>query len=207
MVNEHYFDNINSEIQAYLLGFITADGTINDTRKTPVLQVHISTKDNYIVRLLENEIGNTVKTYYSPDGKRVAFRTSSEYLCNKLREYYIMPRKTGYEELAIDILPSNLLSHYIRGLIDGDGWICNTKLKAGGVRKNIGFCGSELACEQLRDHFTRLLDTYPVKVSKVKGKNNYKINYASKTDIQRILRYIYGGATVFLERKYIEAIA
>lgn len=203
MVNEQFFDVIDNEIKAYLLGFITADGTINDSRKTDLLQVHISIKDKYIIELLEEYVGNTVKTYYTKSS--VAFRTANQHLCDSLQLLGVHPRKTGNEVLNMDILKSNLCNHYIRGLIDGDGWICNTKIGYG-YRKSVGFCSSKYACEQLRNFLYLNLKCYPVEVNKVKNKDNYKINYSAKQDVHNIIDFLYSEANFFLERKYKEAM-
>lgn len=204
MINENFFDTIDSEIKAYLLGFITADGTINDTRKTPILQVHISIKDVYIIELLENYIGCTTKTYYTSTS--AAFRTTNAHLCKALEKYNIFPRKTGHEKLSDVVLNSDLSSHYIRGLIDGDGWICNTLINGTHLRKSVGFCSSEQACVQMRNYFSTRLGCYPVSVLKVKDKNNYKINYSSVDDVTKIVKFLYTNAGFYLYRKYAEAI-
>ena len=203
LVNEEFFNVIDSEIKAYLLGFITADGTINDSRKTSILQVHVSIKDDYIIELLEAYVGCTIKTYYTDTS--AAFRTTNQKICDSLSKYGIHPRKTGNETLCNDVLYGNFGNAYIRGLIDGDGWICNTLINNFSYRKNVGFCSSEIACTQLRDFFTTSLGCYNVKVSKVGNKNNYKINYASVRDVSTIIRFLYADAHFFLQRKYDEA--
>lgn len=204
IINEQFFDIIDSEIKAYLLGFITADGTINDSKKTDMLQVHISIKDVYIIELLEKFIGCTIKTYYTKSS--VAFRTTNQHLCDALRFLGVEPRKSGREVLCEDILNNNLSNHYIRGLIDGDGWICNTLINNMYYRKSIGFCSSKIACGQLRDFFTMNLSCYPVEVNKVKNKDNYKINYSSKDDVTNLINFLYTNAHFFLRRKYEEAL-
>ena len=201
IVNEDYFEIIDTETKAYLLGFITADGSINDTRKTKTLQVHLSNRDEYLIKLLESEIGNTVKTYYSDNYKSIAFRATSNKLCDDLSVYGVVARKTGNEVLAFNLIQPSLRNHYLRGLIDGDGWISNTKYQYG-IRRAIGFCGSKESCEQMSEFLNSTLGTYPVKASKVLGKNNYKINYLGKKDIKEIVKYLYTGANVYLERKY-----
>ena len=44
------FQNIETELQAYLLGFFAADGSINEKRKT--LRIHLQKQDSEIVNLL-----------------------------------------------------------------------------------------------------------------------------------------------------------
>lgn len=200
-MNETYFDSIDTETKAYLLGFITADGTINDKRKTPILQVHISIKDIYIINLLISEIGCTIKPYINKSGTSISYRTTSKKLCESLGMYNVYPRKTGNEKLAFEKIPESLVNHYIRGLIDGDGWICNTEIANGSYRTCIGYCGSEMACSQMQYYLNKRLGLFPVTVSKIKDKNNYKINYSSTNDIDKLKKYLYCNANVFLQRK------
>ena len=198
MINEDFFSVIDSEVKAYLLGFITADGCITDNKNTLCLQVHISNKDRYIIDLLEEHLGSTMKTYYSEKYDSVCFRCTSNKLCEDLAKHHIVPRKTGCEMLSESVLTGHFANHYIRGLIDGDGWIC--RITSTG-RLSIGFCSSEQACTQMRNYMSLTLGVCPVKVCRVNSANNYKINYLGASDTQKIFDMLYDDANFYLQRK------
>src|ERR1017187_5657245 len=59
---ERMFNNIDNELSAYWLGFIMADGNMNDTNKT--LVIHLSQKDEYHLKKLGSLLGLKVNNYF-----------------------------------------------------------------------------------------------------------------------------------------------
>lgn len=120
-ININFFKTIDSEIKAYLLGFYLGDGSIHNNR----LQVGVSEKDFYIVRLFQEYISpNTKLTYYIPDnfGEKPSykFQVMSKNLIQPLVELGWGYRKT-YLSKNLPDLNEKLFFHFFRGYFDADG--------------------------------------------------------------------------------------
>ena len=133
---ETFFDNIDSEIKSYLLGFFIADGNIrlNDRCKNSYrLGVNISRDDEYIVKLFQKYIcpNNTILYTNNQNGVKKRkpvcnIRWTSTYMNNILNnKYNIRSRKTyNYEfEFPFEKIPEEFIWDFIRGFFDGDGHI------------------------------------------------------------------------------------
>lgn len=205
MLNDYYFENIDNEIKAYLIGFLLADGCI--TKHHGIyrqLQLHISTKDIEIAELLKNVTESTRKLYISPDGTRCMFRESSDIMVEHLSRFGIVPCKTGNEKPDFSLIHNSLIHHTIRGLIDGDGWISIGNYNGRNII-SLGICGSKYVCEYVTNLLSEQLGINILTASKVKDKNCYKLGYTSLVDVKQIIQFLYKDATVGLKRKYNNA--
>lgn len=138
ITNDTFFDDIDSEIKAYLLGFFIADGCVskdekNENRKAVRLSVNLSEKDREIVELFQQYIcpnNKIIVTNYrkgAVDRKPVnSVKWSSKYMASILENYYkIKQRKTQDIEFKFPFyrISNELIRHFIRGFFDGDGHI------------------------------------------------------------------------------------
>lgn len=126
-LNETFFDKIDSEEKAYMLGFIYADG--NNLFKINRISVQLAKKDEDILikfsKLLYNE--NIVKYTSKKNSKGNIFDYAylnlfSRHMSEKLASLGVVERKS-YAITFPNWLDKSLYRHFIRGLIDGDGWI------------------------------------------------------------------------------------
>ena len=90
-----------------------------------------------------------------------------------------MPKKTGCEKPDFSTIPTGLLRHTIRGMIDGDGWISISNTSTGRVAVSIGICGSYDMCETFTRYFNQALGLGLLTPSKVKDKKQNKLNFVS----------------------------
>lgn len=150
-VKYHYdrnrFQTIETEEDAYWLGFITADGCIIENRW---LAIGLAKKDTkHLVKfcsylgLNEAETKEIIKSgfggAYTGDNIVSSVKICSFDIIKNLEEKGITPRKSGKE--IPYICPSKELEKaYIRGLIDGDGYIRSTQY-------GFGIVGSKNICE------------------------------------------------------------
>lgn len=138
ITNDTFFDTIDSEIKAYLLGFFIADGCVEKDEKTPNrkairLSVNLSEKDANIIQLFKDNICPDNKIVISHYKKGALnrqpthmIRWSSKYMGKSLNDLYnIIPKKTNDFTFEFDFnkIPDNLVRHFIRGFFDGDGHI------------------------------------------------------------------------------------
>lgn len=129
--NENYFEVINTPGKAYWLGFIQADGSIRAEPHKGLfyLTIGLQLKDSYLLEQFLKDIDakdTPVATTINRIGER-KYPGKRIYLCSTklvkdLIRQGIEPRKSFSGTFAI-LESKKLLSHYIRGVFDGDGWI------------------------------------------------------------------------------------
>ena len=102
------------EEKAYWAGFIAADGCIMKN----TLKIEISVKDADHLNWWK-QFSATIKEY--PKHSSIYMTATNHHLINWLNGWGIYPRKTG-KEIFPKNKPKNLIVHWLRGLIDGDGY-------------------------------------------------------------------------------------
>lgn len=204
-VDDNYFQAIDSEEKAYFLGFIMADGGLlkgSHTSEYIRVGIHLNVGDIDILEKFKEAIKSNHTIFIGNKYNDCALRFVSRQMVSDLMSYGVTPKKTGREKLITTYIPDHLYRHLIRGLIDGDGWISSGEYN-GRVISSIGLCGSYDICNFVQSELHKAIGVGPLKVSKVKDKNCYKIGYSSFYDQKRIARYLYSGSTVYLNRKYV----
>ena len=203
-VDDNYFGVINTEDKAYFIGFIMADGCIlkgSHTQEYVRIGLHVNIKDIDIVEKFKYFTKSTNKIFIGDRFNDCALRFVSKQMVKDLGKYGIVPLKTGNETLITENIPYNLLRHTVRGLIDGDGWISFGNYQGREI-SSIGLCGSYNICNFVQSYLFSELGVGPLKVSKVKDKNCYKISYSSVNDQRKIAYFLYNNSNIYLDRKY-----
>ncbi|MDU7441155.1 MAG: hypothetical protein E7L05_11410, partial [Clostridium sp.] len=125
VLNENYFNEINTEAKAYILGFIYADGFVgNENFNNIVIAVNDLEILEFIVKEIEftGEIRKTKKGGFTNSKCGYSLNFSSRIMADRLRNIGLYPNKS----LTIDSIPiirEELVRHFIRGYFDGDGSI------------------------------------------------------------------------------------
>lgn len=131
LTNKTFFDVIDTEEKAYWLGFIAADGCVAGMdRGYPWLQIKLARKDRGHLDKLHAALGAdrpVIDNEQMSAGKMREYSTlavhSSDLVASLIRQG-ITPRKTL--TLQPWIGPPDLMRHYWRGLVDGDGSMTRT---------------------------------------------------------------------------------
>ena len=150
MYNKNAFSEIKTEEDAYWLGFLTADGYVCSTRK--VVRLKLAEKDSQhlikFAKYMGEENPHLIKDYggsYTRDNVCYFLEYSGELIVNNLAKYGVTPNKSTKEKPYI--FDDEFLNiAYLRGLIDGDGWI---------VKNEIGIVGSYDICSYVRGFFIK----------------------------------------------------
>lgn len=203
-----FFDNIDTEEKAYMLGLLLADGCIKDRVKNeggnlqPCICIELHKDDSYLLtKFLELVNCNNKLTKHK---NCMVLRFHSEHMANRLSKFGIVPRKTGHERIDwIYDIPDNLQRHVIRGLFDGDGWI-GTTIKRGNYIPNIGLTSSLDCVNTVSDFLSKKLGINRVKP--VTHIGCYVITYDGKDSCAKIANYLYSGSNIHLDRKYNKAM-
>ena len=138
------FDNIDSELKAYLIGLFYADAYLNKR----YLELTLSIKDKDYVEKLANIIGvNThIRNIKNTEYKSIGFNIYGKEIVNSLRKIGFIEKKSYQrDDIVFKNIPDNLKRHFIRGYMDGDGTIFKSNYKKKNVdwkesiKYNVGF--------------------------------------------------------------------
>lgn len=200
-IKHDYFDEIDTSMKAYLLGFFIADGTIE-----------VNQTGRYCIRFVQKQSDNTIlywiKDEISPSsfmgtiirGSRVYNRISitSTEIGNALIAMGLNPRKT-YEDFKLPTINEALQRDLIRGYFDGDG-------TAGAY---IGYKSVVRQVSITSNSITILKDVNQIlKVNGVKADARVSAKYYQLAiqDYQAWYKYIYPGITAFPRKQEAAAL-
>jgi hypothetical protein len=215
-INYSYFNSIDTEYKAYILGFIYADGTIDDKIKgnrQKRLKISIQEEDSYILdKLLLDINGNKTITRYPKSSiennwkKQKSASVASNEICNDLISLGCYPRKSTVG-MKFPKIPENLMNHFIRGFFDGDGCITVNKKIYRGKKVTSENFKIKLAFTSTDKDFLNTLCSYlPItkiyKTEKLRKMIVYTYWIERKQDIENVQEYLYKNANYFLKRKF-----
>lgn len=219
-LRQTFYSEIKTEIQAYLLGFHAADGSVDKKRK--MIRIKLQEQDEEIINLYRDYISpnsrifksgnyesktiireNTIKT-----NNIIGIEINSATLVNDLVKLGFGFNKT-YNENHIPKIPKNLIRHFIRGYFDSDGcitinirkYILKSEKESYKVRPsfNIEFKTKTLAIE-----FKKWLKIHQIdsNVNFIKRDNTYRLNVCSEKSIKQIYNVFYNNSNFYLVRKF-----
>ena len=212
-LNENYFDIIDNQNKAYILGLIYADGFIGNEKINNIV-ILLKEEDKYILEQIANEleftgnIRNAGKGGYENSGIRYALNFSSKIMCESLRILNV----TTVKSLTMDKLPNidkSLMRHFIRGYFDGDGCFCSSNNSSyynkinGDVKKYSYKSGawSLIGTEP----FLKLLENYldfHCTYSNSKTKEMKYLSISGKNNLNKLYEFLYEDSNLYLTRKH-----
>ena len=211
ILDENYFDCIDTESKAYILGFIYADGFVGDEKFNNIV---IAVNDLEILEFIAKEFkftGNIRKTKkggFENSKCGYSLNFSSKIMASRLREIGLYPNKS----LTIDTLPQidkKLVRHFIRGYFDGDGSIVlshNTSYYKAidGVIKYIypTYCFMILGTKGFLEEIIKESEFNYAKIHNTKSEKIKCIKINAKKEFNNIFKYLYDNSTIKLQRKY-----
>lgn len=129
-VNKDFFEVIDTEEKAYILGLLIADGCVRE-RRPGQLYLALELIDKDMIERVKKEINidssthNTVRKrdYIKNEKPTYSFQVTENKLCTDLAKYGVVPMKTKVTDWLTQDIPDTLKRHFLRGLFDGDGSI------------------------------------------------------------------------------------
>ena len=207
------FKEIDTEQKAYFLGFMYADGCISLIKRKNSSyikhQVQISLTDEQIIKELMKhfpffnlqifDFGKYKKSW----NKQFAMRKANNQLFNDLSNHGMIERKSGKNSqlLSIPLLKKRLISHFIRGVFDGDGSI-NIATKRPNLRRLEICSSSKDYLLQIKSILKRHNVNCPIFREKYNNMSPlYVLEWVKSEDIIDLRNFLYKDATIFLHRK------
>ena len=212
--NFRYFNKIDTEFKAYILGFIYADGNLfNNT-----LKIAISEKDKEILEKFKEDIKCNnpilfIKSNLKNRQDQVSLSITDVDLRNDLIDKGVIENKTFKIVFpSYNKVPKKLIHHFIRGYFDGDGCICVYKVKF--IRNNHKYintkcCINIVGTEQFLTELKKILENNNIKCnSKLYKRHKERFNnirtlvISGKQNCKSFYKFAYKDSNVFLSRKY-----
>lgn len=216
-VDDTFFDTIDSQDKAYILGLLYADGC--NYEDTGIIKLDLVTEDEDVLIKIKNimkytgNINHYHDKYKEINGKiyeckpysRLCIRSKqlSEQLANKgctnNKTYTLaFPKK--------EIISDTLIKDFIRGYMDGDGgisyWIDNKN--TGHKKFQINFCGTTDIIQSISNILSNKFKCYPAISDRYpdRDNNNLQMNICGNQVVKRILDWLYKDANIYMNRKY-----
>ena len=193
LVNENYFDEIDTEEKAYVLGFFYADA-YNGTDGYQIA-LNLANKDLEILKKFSNIFYGKEKLYCYKDYASLVIYSKKMSL--RLHELGCMQRKTFLITFP-DFLTEKLQRHFIRGYFDGDG--C---LYVGEKFGKVLIASTENVLTPIQDILQQKLNITS-QIVKPKNKNIYYLNVTGNRQTKVFLDWMYNDSNIFLERKWVK---
>lgn len=213
-INKDFFKKW-TEKMAYVLGYICADGAVEDVRKSSrTCYLAITSVDKEVLEKIKLTMDSTHNLYVN-SGHFVKFkkktyfcktsytlRIGSKNIFQDLINLGVTPRKSL--RLRVPQVPVAYFNHFLRGYFDGDG--CVTVYR---IRNQFSQRVQVIFTSGCREYLKKLLQIIvdqtgiePVKVS-VPNNGAYQLRFRKRSGL-KILEFMYDGLdkAPYMERKY-----
>lgn len=198
-LNEEFFDCIDNQDKAYILGFLYADGCNYMPKQT--VSMSLQEEDFDILERIRLTIGSEKPLEYLDYTNKHDFGYTyenqwrlllfSKHMCESLNNIGMTPKKSLTLEFP-DIDPS-LYRHFIRGYFDGDGTI---------GKNYSGLLSTKQFCQKVQNI---LFDELGINSIIYEASNHNGITMDLrlwKKETTQFLSWLYKDANLYLQRKY-----
>lgn len=212
--NEHYFDVIDTNNKAYILGFLYADGYNGVDRN--IVSINLQERDKELLDKIKIELdSNNQLTYldYSHYNDGVNMNAQNQYkltlhsaiLCKALNDLGCTQRKSLTLQFPCN-LRKDLYSHFIRGYFDGDGCIGRYKRNDGkGYNYEFQLMST---CDFLSFVQKCIIQDVGVQGGGIHSTSSYdngitkSLRICGKQQVKKVMDWLYNDAEIYLEREY-----
>lgn len=203
-INEAFFDTIDTEEKAYILGFLYADGSSNGVDR---FSINLAIYDRDILEKIRKALesnapikiknGYKIKNTNYTGAPTASLTIHNTKLCQRLQELGVIQKKTYILDFP-EFIPENLIPHFVRGYFDGDGTI--TRNRKGEPR--IGLISTRRFLEKLQLKMSFLEKPLPIQGRKKLNENIGIIDILDKEAVRKFCEWVYKDANIYCERKY-----
>lgn len=201
-VNDYYFDNIETQEQAYILGLFYADGYNNQKKHT--INIVLQEDDKHILDEINILIENSHPLIFvNKNSKNSNWKNcyqlsiNSAHMSEVLAQYGMIQRKSLTLEYPY-WMDESLQRHFIRGYFDGDGHISKQKYKY-----NMSIVSTDNFCQGVKNVIEQQLYLNPtIYYTSNKEKSTRILMLTKKNDCKIFFDWLYNDAHLFLNRKH-----
>lgn len=199
---EAFFDTW-SDLVAYWLGFLAADGSISMNRD--YISIHLNVRDKlHLIRfskllgLPEDTVKEELTTYKGTKIKSCRLGFSSKHMKNRLIYLGLEPGKSSKDINYLQYIPEEYKLSFIIGYFDGDGFYSNIEKENG--YPSFGFVGTKSFLDNISDYLSK---TYGLKYKmSCKSGNIYTLRWMGVEDVINFAKlYLDLGEEITLQRK------
>lgn len=209
--NSDYFHDIDSDLKAYFLGFIFADGWISYRPKfnNHEFGMELQSCDKYILDRLNKELGGVhniihsdpsvvkIKNHNARHNDSDILRVCSKQLVEDLMRHGIAERKSLKD--VHPIVADNYFFDFLRGYIDGDGCYSYIGRKKNLIAMQIT-CANEAPLKWIK---TKLKENNINSHIYCENQRKYRLYCGKQEDILRLLSLLYHkNYSLCLSRKF-----
>ena len=195
MCNKEIFKEINSEDEAYWLGFLLADG---HNYKNKFLRVDIK-DEGHLEKLSKLIYPNGDKPIKNRDlgfGNVYYFHCGISDVVNNLNTHGVIPNKSYKTKLPS--IQNNMYRHFIRGYYDGDGSL-SFSMDKNYPRYIFSIVGANELMIGIKQ---KVKEEISIDLGIGKMKMIHRVYKKGNQQIITILNWLYQDSSVFLQRKF-----
>ncbi|MFA5007881.1 MAG: LAGLIDADG family homing endonuclease [Candidatus Omnitrophota bacterium] len=205
-VNSDFFKTWSKNM-AYILGYLFADGSLEDASYLRGKYLRITSCDLSIIQAIRTAFGSEHKIVKLPpstiNGKcRHFLRIGDHAIYSDLISLGLTPRKS-LTMVFPKCIPSNFMNDFIRGYFDGDGTFYCEKTKHGIIPRTVFTSGSKQFLESLSEVITNSCHLQRIKKVYVSHRS-YQLVYKSKeaTGLMNFMFRLVSDNDLYLDRKH-----
>lgn len=203
LLNETFFEKINTEEKAYLLGLICADGNVYSN----IISIELKREDREHLQKISSIIDSSkpimdtihfdkrtgVYTY----GSKVSF--ISKNLAQQLRKYGVVENKSLILDPNLHLIPESLQRHFWRGYIDGDGSLFYNNHLLKEPLPVLDLYGTLKTCIEFKQFLTLKLD---ISLGGPWASNSvFRVGCQKIGESSKVATFLYEKSTIYLDRK------
>lgn len=118
--DDNYFEDINSEVKAYILGLIASDGHVGKGH----IAISLHEKDKAILSRIKEEICSDLPLAHHKNTSQIVLNLCSTKMTQDVCFHLgIPPGKKSHTVKFPELLPYQLQMAFVRGFFDGDGFV------------------------------------------------------------------------------------
>lgn len=207
-INENFFDKIDNQDKAYILGFLYADGCNYKPKQTVSMSLQEEDFDilekirvcmgnehplEYIDYSNKHDFGYTYKNQY----RMLIF---SKHMCDSLDNIGMTPNKSL--TLEFPRIDKELYRHFIRGYFDGDGSVYQSFVNENNKPVTLTITSTLLFLEKIKQIVSDELGIY-AGIYDASNHNGITKVLSMSTEASNIfLDWLYLDANLYMQRKY-----
>lgn len=195
VVNENFFQKINAEENAYILGWFYSDGNVMPDGK---IRICLANVDEEILVKIRDAMKYDGPLYYKQARNencypQVELCINRKVLANQLIELGCIPNKSLTLKFPNkDQVPEDMLCHFVRGYFDGDG----------SIGEGLSIIGSYEFTYKLQDILPcKITNIYQRYKDKQPQDSAHQLFIGRNKEIKKLYHWFYDGANLFLSRK------